>query len=401
MAGNRTSKSRSKNTGQKRKSVPSSGQKPGSQIVSAPNPIELFVSHNEDGQFEATVGIRWAISPQTLQHLVDNGVKDPYLLIVVMNNSIEVDRYIFPLKKEMDYLSFRRPGVNIICSTIVWKKQEDKLVKDIILGKDNGNWKTSVINWSCGTAYSIAKNISQYINRLDYEARANVDVPSEMFAPEPPKIIKTLGNFHNLDTARNECQLRDRALFTAISFPLYVVWWVVRKMVVIVSIIALSVWGCRNIDYDPLFSIRYFEIKNVWSNIQPSRWWFEEDGKDGKYEIRGMAYLFINPPIFLVALAVGWFMWFVSGGSMPRFWYTFFCVVLIPPVFMFLVWVSVGFDSMKKESSKIKAARELEALVCKTPDGVKADISALPRNHRTIRLHYLDLKRKVCRPYAR
>lgn len=406
MAGKRKHRSALKKPGQKSKSAIGPAKELRLPPVSTPKPIELIISHDKDGQFEANVGIRWAISSQTLKYLIDHDVKDPYVLIVVMNNFVEVDRFVYQLRQEMTYLAFRRPGINTICSTIIWKNEGGKSVRDIVLSKDNGDWKTSVMSRNRDSTYMIDHSISRDINQLDYEARVNVDVPKKMFAPEPSKIVKSLGNYYSWNhSARNECQLRDRALITLLSLPIYVLsevtWWIVRKLAIIIVIIALSIWGYRNIDYKPLISIRHFDARDVWYDLQPSLWWSKKVDKGGRssYVDRGLIFMFINPPILLAAVSVGLFTRFI-GGNMASFWIVFLCIMMAVPVFVLSVIAGDRFNSKKKEWSKTKTVRELGVLVCKTTDGLKADISALPQNRRTVRLRYSDLKSRVCRPFA-
>lgn len=237
--------------------------------------IELIVDQDPEGQVAANVPVRWKISEEMIQTLVDRGATDPYMLLVVAAGDYELDRVMVRLKAGMTYLQMRRPGINTIHATIVWTMDKEDPVKSIVMNKNDGIYRLGLLDRYVSGLTEIDRQIEELDRKTDYSWKdsdapsdeeldefkrqrrelrdrryelreqgteilglreyfssinrsiegdsIDIEVPEEMFAPPPGWLIKKLamlyGGFWQRSGWRDQCDLRRRAWFTGLTLP--------------------------------------------------------------------------------------------------------------------------------------------------------------------------------------
>ncbi len=436
--------------------------------------IELIVDQDEDGQVAANVPVRWKISPEMVQRLTEKGV-EPYMLLVVSASDRELDRYVLPLKAGMTYLQMRRPGINTIHATIVWQREGESTVKAAVLEKDNyGSYKFDVFgHYTPGVLEITARMDEQLRSRnyndealsaeyrelrdqrstlygefngvyglIDYYTRIertpegdaiDVDVPQEMFAPDPSWLMTKLATlygqrFWTRSGWRDQCDLRRRATFTAFTLPvaapiavlvcgIAVAYWLIVKLFAVMATGVLLFFGKRNLDYSVIYEWDNLDMKDLWYDAKPSFWTYKKVQKeksytwgpgtytDVTYEKRNAFFKYFNPPMIVVYGVAYLIITKLLGGN-PSVW-TVVSYAVVMPALMGLVALLLAWLSNRRPSApeptvvtpeqRTRLERELSSL---TNDGF-ASVGDLPKEKRTIRLHYLHLKATVCKPFAR
>jgi hypothetical protein len=192
----------------------------------------------------------------------------------------------------------------------------------------------------------------------------------------------------------------------------------------------LLLCGIRGVNLSPISHPFSHEIKRVWSNLNGSIFFSRE-------------YPFLAPltPIFVLSflggsVVMGWFL--KTGSSITGYGLGgILCLFLFILLIQFLILLSFYFVEVlspilsriarikrrpskrkprwkKKEEKQVEMRRikdlseqaeireeyeNLSSVVC-TGKPLKPSLDALPKEKRTIYLRFLDLKKKVCKPFA-
>lgn len=453
--------------------------------------LSLILEQHDDGQVDSSVPIRWCISRETAKMIEEKGILDPQLVIVIEQGGQELRRYVVPLEQQMHWIQFSRPGENVIRATIMWPATDDDTsVKKVLTSKnDEGNYKAALVSTSQPKVEALDSQLSNLedeeweldageenieeamasirarrdklkasreeikkfepvqthmrnnfsaLSRIDYEFQLGVMVPDEMFAKEPPRWMQWLGTKYKYwnGAAKDQCDLRRRAIWTACTLPFYYAFWAVAGLVVLVVyavvavvksalslffIVISLIGGVRNINYKPLFHPLDLNPDAVeWGN-KPSFWWskkvkheYQTGGEYYTYEPRHPVFAVLNPPVVLVLGAVAFVLYLLLSRSL---WETI--VTIIGAIFVVVV-VAIGVlasgaiadkkaarakqrereEKEAKERQKETLRKELEQLACSTASR-EVKISALPKERRTVHLRFQAFKASVCKPFAR
>lgn len=402
---------------------------------SAEEAISLFTVQDEQGQVDSSVPLRWCISHETARRLQSMGVENPYMLIVIEQGGYETDRYIVPLTAQMCYVRFIRPGKNVIHATIVWRGSSlGATDPKKVFGRrsDYGDYTATVLarfdyRTDEGRPESRIRRHFDDVRRLTEDARLNVVVPKEMFAKEPLRLTRWLGNrYMSLweRAPRDPCSLRRRAIFTAATLPFVAmamfVFGILLYMVLALNALVLLVSGRRDVRYRRMFSLDMYP-KDIWRHTEPSVWWNKREVRTYKhasgyeeeivrYQPRHPVFFIVNPPVILSAALV--------GGVLSIFADTMLYIVLaVMAVFVLgLLTLVVTLiargpisryrEGQEKEREQLRQqqkealTQELELLACNGQPR-EPSLSALPRGQRTVKLRYDRLKTRVCKPFAR
>jgi len=110
--------------------------------------IQLNVINAREGQTDSVVNLWWCTKPNLEMELVERQVIDPMLLLVATHGDKETGRWLVPLAAEKTQIAFRHPGKNIVHAVVVWGAGDRKSLRYILTGKDNGHYRTKVIQAS-------------------------------------------------------------------------------------------------------------------------------------------------------------------------------------------------------------------------------------------------------------
>lgn len=449
--------------------------------------LSLFLDQDEKGQVDSTVPVRWCISRETAEMIEAEGILDPQLLIVIEQNGQELERYVVPLEDQMRYIQFRRPGTNVIHATVMWQPDdEEPSVKEIVTGRtDSGLYRAQMLSMKrpetealeakaqslrrkqrdvdaedaeyvvlqteidqieaevAEKRFSESPEVSvradfDTIKRIDAEFQLDVVVPEEMFAKEPPRWMKWLGTRYSTwqSAARDQCDLRRRAIITGFTLPFVWAWLAIKNtvmflavagVVLLVEIInlgqiaALLLLGARNINYKPLNpfdeEVNDF-VKDIGKDLKPSFWWTKKVKSDDgfyeyKYELRHPVLLVVNPPVVLALAAIAFGLYLLLSTALFHL-----IVGIIGGLFLSIVLIVGVLASEaaannratralrreqeakeRKERREALLRKDLEQLACSSASR-DVSISALPKERRTVALRFQALKVKVCKPFA-
>ena len=362
--------------------------------------IRLFAEN--PGQANPNLALRWCVDKKTLDELKDRGLRNPQLLLVIAQHPRpymvkEIERKLVPLDQVMEWLEFNRPGRYTIYATIVWDAN-DKTNFDAqwLLLREDGKFRKEIFD--CNGNFSRTFYTQIDIHSLD-EGSLDVVVEKEFFAKEPPPWLNWWVNlwFEAMEIFKptNQCSFRRRAIlaFTIQPIPAFV-WVLLKSLMRLFAALAFVPFGMRRISFKPIIHPFDLCLENVWSDIGPSV--FLKD-KHGNWH-----FSFITGPI---------------GRGLRTIWR-----VLTPPP------SSEKFER-RKEQKELKLARTNSRLLAKQTRkqrekqereqrelmafyeelqdvaciGVplKPKFELLPERRRTFHLRYMDLKAKVCKPFAR
>ena len=263
----------------------------------------------------------------------------------------------------------------------------------------------------------------------DFEDTVEVTVSPEYFAKEPPEWLKSWANLWHEFPAADQCQLRRRMLVAlTVQPPVVALWLILRQTGQLLFAIALELLLFRNINLRPLihpWTYRFGDIKGDHMGKRDSRLWADKNGKR-----RSLFWLLINPPTAALA-SVGPYL--LSRRLHVSYWqailmvlrtigavlmskYLIGIVAGLVIIYLLIRWMAKNNPWFKREimqdddeihryrqaMARLKEQEfaEVVSLVACSPLSKQAAISALPRQRRTFHLRYLDLKARLCRPFA-
>jgi hypothetical protein len=262
------------------------------------------------------------------------------------------------------------------------------------------------------------------ISRSDNTGELDVEIPAAMFAKEPPKWMKKLGTRYQWPyPAKDECQLRGRALATAATlWPRAIGVGIAAGFMEVVDLIVLLpllLVGMRSIHYKVLRHPLTYSPRDFWLRRGNSSIWFtkvvdptENDGE--RLAIRHPVICLLNPLTFTIAGVIGLVIWALTSSF--HWFFIGFEILFGLVVVLYLLklifndrtidWMSsLGTAHTERKDARRQRAlneaeRELADLSCDNGAG-KSDARppALPRRRRVAYIAF-DIKAKVCRPFA-
>lgn len=377
----------------------------------------------------ATVGVRWFISDELRQRLLDAGVEEPMLLLAVKNGKDEMHRRAVPLTDLMAFIPMNRPGTNVILAQVVSKsKWQDHSVTTIVMSRfDTGEYRLDLFPYGSDTVRPTFREFSS-IDSHGETAFVNVVVPLEAFAPPPPAWMKWLGEYYSFwpkPVPRDQCDLRRRALLTPFVMAGDLIWHILKAISWVPVKFAIAAWigillfiGKRGVDFRPLLEPRSLAIAEVADLVErKSRWFWAKDESDFflSYRRRSPIVCVLAPPVLLSVAILAQLLTWLSGNN--ALWIYVPLAVLVGALIatgMTLFSPQLRRDHeqlkrMKDEQQRSRLERRLammavgraeDGLVAR-PENISPAVSSLPAGKRTVHLRYLDLKRKVCKPFAK
>lgn len=393
-------------------------------------PIHLFV--DERAQQDSVIPLRWCICKEVFDQLKEQMAENPCLLLVVTSSrDEEVCRKLVPLDQMMDYVSFGGPGQHRILATIVW--EDGKGVRDLKNGfvvKRHGTYRyNDILDWKGNFREDLGRFGREGGGRwLEKTAELKVDVAGEFFAKEPPKWLRGWTNLWYETSPVDQCQLRRRCILAfSVQPPLVLLWTIFVCSLRFLLVALFLLCGLRRINFDPLFHPLGCRTKQLTWNMKKGRLSVFFSTKDGD---RRPCFFWPLTPIFILSLAGGLYLllgvwagvsvWLVLAILGLVVLGLFFGALIVCILYCLGCYLrgkikTPGYDyraelerikkrEQKEREEKEKALLMLEKnllpLVC-TGVVLKPDLNDLPWGKRTVYLRFLDLKRMVCKPFAR
>lgn len=367
--------------------------------------------------------IVWCGDKETLQEV--GKIPDPILLVsVIPNTGTEEDpawnqnkqfRALFPFKDGVGYLSLSTKGQNKIQGVVL--RGPMKLCKERFLKKDCGEYWGSLV-YSSGEMFDDDGNaLSRWIpdkNDAPHTDSMLIDVPDGIFAPEPPQWEKNWVLWLLDDKGVDQCSYRKRRLFAYLVQPFV---FLVRQTIILVATLLSLLLGMRGLSLrfflHPL-TINFMDIFNPddsvdWKHglfeggsifIRPTSEKLKRDFRSKENVAVSILKLFTAkcwPILFFPPLWIGFFLLsYFNIHFLPVvgvFIATGFTILITFGVVDFFVKRFEKNSLEKKEFKPLKVPAKFDNLVC--TGEVK-----LPKKQ-SVKLHFLDVKAKVCRPFSR
>lgn len=365
-----------------------------------------------------TIPVSWCVDTETLKLLSDKGTKDPQVVIVVAPDGptyhiTKEYRKVVPLEDLMTYVEFRAAGPNKIWGFI--SKRSKKDARDRYLSREAGQYHTDILsddgNNFCH-AFSVEYNPdNEHLN----SPSVSVKVPKQCFAKEPWAWEKTWVNHFFRSKCVDQCEYRRRRIFAYTIQPVIMFFNLLVRFFLLVG---ASLIAARDITAMPMIHPLRYSIGDAWDSCFGGSFaiqHLEEDDRSN-WEPKGVletySYVFrsfwslplmpvIATPLLLLTYFHCWFILSIIGVFVV-------CMLLMVGIVSAILTGSLRsfFRSTSSENEEEQEDKlwymdreQMDMLVC-TPDKKPLTLASLPASKKTLRLRFLDLKSKVCRPFS-
>lgn len=363
--------------------------------------LELHVQDNDVST--GAIPITWCIDRETLALLKQH--PNPMLVISVIpfnannedgNSSLGSEqRFVVPVRDASTYISFRRPGVNRIFAFVDTdpERRTTRDAKRYWLGSNR-----LVVNYD-GDDYN-----DRYVVSEVKAPFISIDVPKESFAPEPSAAEEAWVTWL-FDKGRDQCGFRRRRIF---AYTVQVVIMLANLIARFVGIFFAAFIGSRGTSLKYLFHPLTYTLGETIDEIFKGGIIFIRPEPESKvdpetipamivYTIRRLWALPLMPPIVM----------FLCLIDATHAWYRLGAVIGL--AFLMICGV-IGGDAMAGSDGWFnRFTAWLDRLLAEAwqqDDGTdlicdgNGEPKKLAPKRKTVKLRYLAVKAKVCRPFA-
>jgi hypothetical protein len=366
-----------------------------------------------------TVPVSWCVDTETLKLLSEKSIKEPQVVIVVApdgpNYHITKEyRKVVPLEDLMTYVEFRAAGPNKIWGFISKRSQKD--ARNHYLHREAGQYHTDILSDDGSDfchAFSVQYNPdNEHLN----SPPISVKVPTQCFAKEPWAWEKTWVNHFFRSKCVDQCEYRRRRIFAYTLQPFIMFFNMLIRFVLLVG---AALVAARNITLAPLFHPLSYSINDAWEGCTGGSFaiqHLEEDDRnhwEPKGVIETYSYVFrsfwslplmpvLAIPLLLLVYFHCWFALSVIGVIVA---FVLLIVGIVAAILtgslrsFFRSATSTQEDEDEDEKLWYMDREQMDMLVC-NPDKKPLTLASLPASKKTLRLRFLDLKSKVCRPFS-
>lgn len=225
-------------------------------------------------------------------YLREHDALDPYLLVVVTQNGVEVVRAFEPLQRGLVHIALPRAGTFKLRAAIVYEENNNsRRLKTLFkyTGSD-GSYACDLVDFYGGLHHYFAANCGNpddrhVVMRHDHVAEATIVVGTDNFARERAQWRVNLVKLFFKGNGDNECNWRKRWLG---SLALVVFWLPLQYLIKAVGVILFSLAGfVYGLEFKLLLKPgRYGSILNTFGGVNKhSALWFKRKSHFG-YEAR-------------------------------------------------------------------------------------------------------------------
>lgn len=356
-----------------------------------------------------TCAVSWCLNKSTIDRLTLREQQNPAIVIVIAPDGSNYHpskeyRKVVSLNDLMTYVEFHCAGKNKIWAFIPCMSLKN--AKDMFLSKTNGYFNTTILN-SDGDDWHKYWSYEPLVK----SEHISVEVPKECFASEPSAWEKKWVNHFFKGKSVDQCEFRRRRLFAYGLQPLLMLGNIILR---VPFLIFALLWGNRKVSIMPILHPLTYDLIEAFSIADPdngSIFWrrLPEDNNDPltfSYIIRKVCLLPFMPILFLpVSLLVYYHHVLIASGIFGGiFLFLFFIALLISGALgafgNYLTDCLQNIFEGKVEGNWLLDQSEVDMLIC-TGEKKFLKLSQLPSKKRTLKLRFLDLKSKVCKPFSR
>lgn len=349
----------------------------------------MFEIHISDTDVTAgSIQVSWCLDKELIKELTDADCKDPMVVLCVAPEgkkySLEREvRKIVPLKDLVAYLDFRCSGPHRIYGFV--SDQSEPFLKNTYLSRMYGKWATTIL-----AADGSDFNVSYPWHQIETAPPVSVDIPSQAFAEEPAEWEKTWVNHWFRCKPQDQCDFRKRRLLAYTIQPPVMLLIILFRFVIWLIALLFGFRGAKNLKH--VFNPITYDIVDFIDGILSSQSiFYRETAKT----IFGQCGWFLLSPAVLMCLT---FFAYKSMGN-PAFLAGILIGIVMVAFTIFVVPPLVKYLSSRFESSGwLSDEKEQNLILCGA--GKPKTFAELPSNHKTIKLRFLDLKSKVCKPFG-
>ncbi len=369
--------------------------------------FELHVaeSHVSSG----TVSVGWCVPREVLEALDKKGLKNPQVVLIVApkeNYHIRKEyRKVVPLKDLLAYVEFRSAGENRIWGFI---SDDGAKATKAHLEKRNSEYTNTLLNCEGDGWTGVVRGYPSWDdegNRVypDTDGRLaepiGVYVPRECFAPEPSDAEKAWVNWLRKGKCVDQCEFRRRRLF---AYTLQVPVLLAAVLANTILTLAAFLVGSRRFSLQPLLHPLTYTPLDALYNVGGESVFIRSD-KDTW--VKRYALLPLMPAILI---AFGTLMFFlVKFNALFGLLHALLVlggVALAAVAVLGLLGLGIYVRDERRKILEAEDAWYLDeeeaALMACSPGKRLTTLGDLPARKRTLRLRFLDLKSKVCRPFS-
>lgn len=313
----------------------------------------------------------------------------------------------------MHYLPLRNSGeIEILAGVILAGINGPRATEKALLKKKNYRFYETEVLTTTNNGSVVLRDRFSGPNYLSASAKITVHVPKEAFAKEPPKWEQKWVNWFYETKPVDQCQYRRRRILAYTVQPFIISVWFILKMVFNSVLVCFNgvILGKRDTEWRSI--IRPFLYDADDNGYNRSSVYFTK--KDGKTQYLPL-FLF-NPATIVFGMMVMWAILYKEHGVAFSFWPIFAYTIIVIGSFSVIgiaLYAAIDFIASGKlkehsyfknllETAKEKRLAHLKneyaVLSAEAPAMVSLDM--LPKEKQTIYLRFLDLKAKVCRPFA-
>lgn len=364
-----------------------------------------------------TIPVSWCLDKETLAEVEARVGTNPQVVIVVAPTKkyhiSKESRQVVPLRDLMAYVNFRSSGHNRIWAFI--SSTDTKSTRCKYLARDSYRWATSIVNPDGdGWGYNFRQTamngdkVEQWFEP-QWGSFVDVNVPAEVFAPEPSARERAWVNHFFKLKAVDQCDFRRRRLFAYTVQPVFMaVQWVARLFITVLALLI----GARNFSFQPLIHPLQYSMHDQMDVLTGGSIFIRKvpsiENESFSQFVVWLAKKVMFLPFMPIVLVVVLFSILVN--PMPLLVAT----GMIVAVALILGAIGLGLylfkdggwgelfdwiDSVLARNTAALNEEETQMLVC-TPDRKPVTMKSLPSKKKTIRLRFLDLKSKVCKPFS-
>ena len=376
--------------------------------------LQLLVQTSPNGETAATVPVRWKITPELAQRITDKEFVNPHIVLAVHRTYVRtfgnevcevleptsVD--VVPLTREMQYVNFVHPGINMVTATIIDVRNKYNV-------KDIAKWMKYPSHYPLNDDGTLQGDYSDF-RHINVGATVRVQVPSEMFAPEPAAWRKRLVGEYFSGGERDQCHFRKRFWFAALPLTILIqlLGIVLRPLAALGTVLVAH----RDVRWKALWGLNPIGIFDDLNH--GSSWWLEDkNGQDRK--VLSCFY----PPFIGIGLLIAGVLTFAPAGFVYMItsskdshnhvmldwsWWHVYGVVVgaeIALAILITIGVLIGKAMARATAKSSPPVRTNELMLMAANTDTTVSVAALPRDKQTVVLRFSRLKAQVCRPFAR
>lgn len=340
-----------------------------------------------------TMQVSWCLDKELIAKLIERGSKDPYIVVVVypkekdgVHFEQKEHREIFPLKDFIGYVPFKFSGENRVVSFIV--DNEDDARAYARRHYDN-TYSGTVVESDCEI-----REVLKVRHSADF---FDVFVPHEAFAKPPPEWEVPWVTWMLTDKYNDQCSYRRKRLFAYTIQPFAFLFSLLLSFILFCFSFLLGLEDMRG------------KLQHLIHPLTKSCGEFMSEMVDAKSiffsEKTGYSrFLYLLSPLSILLGC------FAAWVSVKAFVVTFGIAFNLIIIFIVLdnwnkiknLFNGVKNNEEEKENKKPEfwylEPKNMDLLVC-SENTKPLTVKELPKENRTIKLKYLDLKSKVCKPF--